>query len=94
MLKRRVKMFADDKGVKSCKVVKQNAWSYFPHFISSEISKYDPKQKLKSFSGGPWTLYNIQGDNKTIYIGAGASIDSVNEILLYNEKLASKILYA
>jgi hypothetical protein len=80
MLKRRLRMYFEDQEIKDAVVLKQCPWKFFPHFSTQDI-----------VDGWPWKLQEMQGTNGTLYVGAAASMESVNEILLHNASLVSSL---
>lgn len=81
MLKRRLKMYFDDQRVEKAVVLKQCPWKFFTHLPAKDIA-----------DGWLWRLQDMQGQNKTLYVGAAAiSMDSVNEVLLHNAKLVASL---
>lgn len=81
MLKRRLKMYFDDQGIKKPSIITQCPWKFFSHFSSEDISQKEV----------PWKIYDMQGQNKTIYVGASVCVDSVNEIINYNQALVESL---
>lgn len=69
--------FADqDKewAVRKHKVLDRRYWSdYFPHWSQKEIQ-----------AGLPWDVLDIQGRNRTFWIGASTSFESLRDVLNYN----------
>lgn len=81
MLKRRLKMYFDDQSIQKPNVIKQCPWKFFSHFPADQVVN----------GGWPWKLQSMQGQNNTIYVGASACMDSVNEILLYNQWIIGRL---
>lgn len=81
MLKRRLKMYFDDQGVAKPSNLKQCPWRFFPHYSAQDLATNER----------PWKLLDMQGQNKTVYIGASAAIDSINEVLLYNKQIFDQL---
>jgi len=81
MLKRRLKMYFDDLSFNKPTNLRQYPWRFFPHFSSHDITKEER----------PWKILDLQGKNKTVYIGASVAMDSINEVLLYNQRIIEQL---
>ena len=81
MLKRRLKMYFSDTSVQSPLLIKQCPWKFFTHFPADAIVK----------DGWPWRLEQMQGTNSTLYMGAGACVDALNEVLLYDQQVLKRL---
>jgi hypothetical protein len=71
------------RGVEDIEVLEQMPWPYFWHFNHEDINK-----------GRPWDLLEMQGMNKTWYLGASSSFESVNDIVNYNLMLLDKSIFS
>ena len=81
MLKRRLKMYFDDQSIVKPTGLRQCPWRFFPHFSSQDITKGER----------PWKILDMQGENKTVYIGSSVAMDSINEVLLYNQRVFEQL---
>lgn len=54
-------------------ILHQNVWKYFPHFNQLEIN-----------NAYPWKIIEMQGSNRTWYIGSSVSFESVLDVTSYN----------
>jgi len=82
MLTRRLKMYFDDQSFHELTVLKQCLWKFFPHFSNDALIK----------GGWLWRLQEMQGQQGTLYLGASAGMDALNEVLLYNEAALGRVL--
>lgn len=81
MLRRRLEMFFDDQSFNEPTILKQCLWKFFPHFPTKALLE----------SGWPWRLQNLQGHNSTLYLGASACMDALEEVLLYNDAVVQRL---
>jgi len=65
------------------KVLEQFAWPYFHHFPLHAVN-----------AGLPWDLVDLQGSQKTWWLGASASFESVHDVTNYNLMIIKKYLQA
>ena len=82
MLTRRLKMYFDDQSFHELAILKQCLWRFFPHFSNEALIK----------GGWLWRLQEMQGKQGTLYLGASACMDALNEVLLYNEVVVERVL--
>ena len=82
ILTRRLKMYFDDQSFHELAVLKQCLWRFFPHFANDALIK----------GGWLWRLQEMQGQQGTLYLGASACMDALNEVLLYNEVVLERVL--
>jgi len=71
----------NDRGVKHVNVIERKNWNYFYHFSKEGIA-----------AGYPWEILEMQGTNKTMYAGASACFESVNDVLNYNIMLLNRFM--
>merc|ERR1711972_721911 len=64
------------QGVTGVRILGQYPWDYFYQFPLEDLVK-----------GLPWELVEMQGQNRTFYIGASACFESVNDVTNYNVML-------
>jgi len=62
-------------------VIEQFPWPYFHHFPQDAIS-----------AGLPWNLVDMQGSQKTWWLGASSSFESVHDVTNYNLMVLKKYL--
>merc|ERR1712048_909999 len=65
------------QGVTGVRILGQYPWDYFYQFSQEDLVK-----------GLPWELVEMQGNNRTFYIGSSACFESVNDVTNYNVMLA------
>ena len=65
------------QNVENISVEQQFAWPYFHHFPAGSTDNV-------------WRLYDMQGQRKTMWIGASASFESVHDVLNYNLQLLDR----
>ena len=58
-------------------VVKRCKWSYFPHFSLEALQA----------GGNPWRILELQGKNRTWYVGSSTCFEALNAIISYNKRL-------
>lgn len=63
------------------KILEQFAWPYFHHFPQDSINR-----------GLPWEIVDMQGSQKTWWLGASASFESVHDVTNYNLMILEKYL--
>jgi hypothetical protein len=68
------------QGVTGVRILGQYPWDYFYQFSQDQLVK-----------GLPWDLVEMQGYNRTFYIGASACFESVNDVTNYNVMLAEHL---
>lgn len=75
-----VKMYDEHQrslGAKNHRVLQRCYWpTYFAHWDAKGI-----------MDGNPWILFEMQGHNRTWWIGSSACFESINDVLEYNLKL-------
>lgn len=64
------------KGFKEPTILIQCNWEYFPSFNQQSINK-----------GYPWKIIDMQGTNKTWYIGSSVSFESIRDVMNYDQML-------
>ena len=65
-----------EQGVTGVKILGQWPWDYFFHFSKESLQK-----------GLLWDIIAMQGANRTFYIGASASFESINDVTNYNHMI-------
>jgi len=70
-----------ERGITNIEIIEQQIWPYFYHFDKEEINK-----------GYPWKILDMQGRNRTLYSGASASFESVNDVMNYNLMLLHRFV--
>lgn len=63
------------------KIIEQFPWPYFHHF---------PRKSLNA--GLPWDLIDMQGSQKTWWLGASAIFESVHDVTNYNRMILKKYM--
>lgn len=64
------------QGVTGLRILGQYPWDYFYQFSQENL-----------LEGLPWELVEMQGNNRTFYIGSSACFESVNDVTNYNVML-------
>lgn len=72
-LKRTFLQDLEKRGIKKVEILEQKVWPYFYHFENEEI-----------IQGYPWKILEMQGKKRTLYAGASACFESVNDVINYN----------
>ena len=67
----------DKQQVGNVQVEQQFAWPYFHHFPAGSTENV-------------WKLFEMQGERKTMWLGASASFESVHDVLNYNLQIMDK----
>lgn len=67
--------------VKNVRILEQFPWPYFHHFGQSALQE-----------GLPWDLLDMQGTQKTWWLGASATFESVHDVTNYNKMILRKYL--
>lgn len=70
-----------DQNVENVRILEQFPWPYFHHFPQDSINK-----------GKPWEIIEMQGSQKTWWLGASASFESVHDVTNYNLMILQKYL--
>ncbi|MEN0061041.1 MAG: FAD-dependent oxidoreductase [Myxococcota bacterium] len=60
-------------------VIDRRFWTYFPHWDDVGIQ-----------AGNPWKVLDLQGQNRTFWVGASACFESLRDIVNYNLLLMSE----
>ncbi len=63
----------DNMGAKNREIIKRVRFDYFYKFSNEDI-----------VAGYPWKIFDLQGANKTWFIGSSVSFESVNNVVDYN----------
>jgi len=81
VLKKELSADLSAKGIIGVQLQKQFSWPYFHRFSRESIA-----------AGLPWDLLEMQGSEKTWWLGASASFESVHDVLNYNMMMIKKYL--
>lgn len=67
--------------VKNVQIIEQFPWPYFHHFRQEAIN-----------AGMPWDLFEMQGTQKTWWLGSSAIFESVHDVINYNLMILKRYL--